>query len=180
MPDKLLKDYFVILVLDDITSLKVRTLKLTDKDFKVPYRNFYPHINLGRFLQADKHTVVKAMKKVSKLINPFELNINNVEMLTEYLMVLTFAENDKLNYVHRKLHEFVPYKSDDWTDPKSGKYVPHISIYYNPGEDVREMHKHYLNIFQPFKGRVVAIELSEYDGQSFRVSHRYELKKRLF
>ena len=64
MPDKLLKDYFVILVLDDITSLKVRTLKLTDKDFKVPYRNFYPHINLGRFLEAEKSVVVKAMKKV--------------------------------------------------------------------------------------------------------------------
>lgn len=48
MPQNL-KDYFVILVLDDETSLRVRTLKLTDKDFKVPYRNFYPHINIGRF-----------------------------------------------------------------------------------------------------------------------------------
>lgn len=175
-----IKDYFVILVLDDDTSLRVRTLKLTDKDFKVPYRNFYPHINIGRFLQADKHTVVKAMKKISKLVNAFEIDINNVEMLTEYLMVLTFAESAKLKFVHEKLHEAIPYKSDDWTSPVSGKFVPHISIYYNPGEDVREMHKHYLNVFKPFKGKVVAIELSEYDGQSFLVSHRYELKKRLF
>lgn len=177
---KTLKDYFVILVLDDETSLKVRTLKLTDKDFKVPYRNFYPHINVGRFLEADKDVVVKAIKKVSKLLNPFEIDINNVEMLTEYLMVLTFAENQKLKFIHEKMHEFVPYSADEWTSPTSGKYLPHISIYYNPGEDVREMHKHYLNVFKPFKGTVVALELSEYDGQSFRVSHRYELKKRLF
>ena len=175
-----LKDYFVILVLDDNTSLKVRTLKITDKDFKVPYRNFYPHINIGRFLESDKNVVVKAMKKISKLTNEFELEINNVEMLTEFLMVLTFAKNEKLSMIHEKLHELIPYKSDEWTSPKSGKFVPHISIYYNPGEDVREMHKHYLSVFEPFKGKVVAIELSEYDGQSFRVSHRYELKKRLF
>lgn len=175
-----LKDYFVILVLDDDTSLKVRTLKLTDKDFKVPYRNFYPHINIGRFLQADKNLVVKAMKKVSKMINEFEIDINNVEMLTEYLMVLTFAQSDKLTFIHEKIHELTPYPSDEWTSPKLGKFVPHISIYYNPGEDVREMHKHYLSVFKPFKGKVVALELSEYDGQSFRVSHRYELKKRLF
>lgn len=179
MPQNL-KDYFVILVLDDETSLRVRTLKLTDKDFKVPYRNFYPHINIGRFLQADKHEVIKAMKKISRMTNSFEIDINNVEMFTEYLMVLTFAESEKLNKVHRKLHELVPYKSDEWTDPDSGKYVPHISIYYNPGEDVREMHDHYLSVFKPFKGRVVAVELSEYDGQSFVVSHRFELKKRIF
>ena len=175
-----LKDYFVILVLDDETSLKVRTLKLTDKDFKVPYRNFYPHINVGRFLEADKQVVIKAMKKVSKLTNAFDIDINNVEMLTEYLMVLTFVESEKLKLVHEKLHELVPYKSDEWTDPSTGKYLPHISIYYNPGEDVREMHKYYLKVFEPFIGQVVAIELSEYDGQSFRVSHRFELKKRLF
>lgn len=174
-----LKDYFVILVLDDDTSLKVRTLKLTDKDFKVPYRNFYPHINIGRFLDADKHQVIKAIKKVSRLTNPFEIDVNNVEMLTEYLMVLTFEENKKLNLVHEKIHEYTPYESDDWTSPTSGKFVPHISIYYNPGEDVREMHDNYLHIFKPFKVRVVAIELSEYDGQSFVVSHRYEFKKRL-
>lgn len=180
MAETLLKDYFVILVLDDETSLKVRTLKLTDKDFKVPYRNFYPHINVGRFLEADKSVVVKAMKKVSKMVNPFEIDINNVEMLTEFLMVLTFAKNEKLNLVHEKLHELVPYETDEWTSPKSGKYLPHISIYYNPGEDVREMHKYYLNVFEPFKGQVVAIELSEYDGQSFKVSHRYDFKKRLF
>ncbi len=180
MAETILKDYFVILVLDDETSLKVRTLKLTDKDFKVPYRNFYPHINIGRFLNADKLIVTKAMKKVSKLVNAFDIEINDVKMLTEYLMVLTFAENEKLNLVHQKLHEVIPYISDEWTSPTTGKYLPHISIYYNPGEDVREMHKHYLSIFEPFVGKVVAIELSEYDGQSFRVSHRYELKKRLF
>lgn len=175
-----LKDYFVILVLDDETSLNVRTLKLTEKDFKVPYRNFYPHINLGSFLQADKKTVVKAMKKVSKLVNSFEIEINNVEMLTEFLMVLTIKENEKLNYVNQKIHTLVPFPSDEWTNPESGKYVPHISIYYNPGEDISEIHKYYLTKFIPFTGKAVAIELSEYDGQTFRVSHRFPLKKRMF
>lgn len=175
-----LKDYFVILVLDDETSLKVRTLKLTDQDFKVPYRNFYPHINVARFLQADKNEVIKSMKKISKHYNAFDIDISNVEMLTEFLMVLTFAENETLMNLHKELHESVEYESDEWTSPTSGKYVPHISIYYNPGEDVREMHQHYLSVFIPFKGKVVAIELSEHDGQSFVVSHRFELKKRLF
>lgn len=175
-----LKDYFVILVLDDETSLKVRTLKLTEKDFKVPYRNFYPHINIGRFLQADKKLVVKAMKKVSKMVNVFDIEINFVEMLTKFLMVLTFEENEKLHFIHKKIHKLVPYPSDDWTNPETEKYVPHISIYYSPGEDVRDMYKYYVNTFEPFKGKVIAIELSEYDGQSFRVSHRFPLKKRLF
>lgn len=175
-----LKDYFVILVLDEDTSLKVRTLKLTEKDFKVPYRNFYPHVNVGRFLQAEKQVVIKAMKKVSKVVNAFDIDINNVEMLTEFLMVLTIKENEKLNLVHQKLHKLIPYSSDEWTSPEKGKYLPHISIYYNPGEDISETHKYYLNKFVPFLGKVVAIELSEYDGQSFRVSHRFSLKKRLF
>lgn len=175
-----LKDYFVILVLDEETSLKVRTLKLTEKDFKVPYRNFYPHINLGHFLQANKQTVIKAMKKVSKLVNSFELEINSVEMLTEFLMVLTIKENEKLNFVHTKLHGLVSYSSDEWTNPTSGKYIPHISIYYNPGEDIRETYKYYFDTFVPFSGKAVAIELSEYDGQTFRVSHRFPLKKRIF
>lgn len=175
-----LKDCFVILVLDDETSLKVRTLKLTEKDFKVPYRNFYPHINIGRFLQADKQIVIKAMKKVSKIVNSFELEINNVEMLTEFLMVLTIKDNEKLNFVHKNLHRLVPYSSDEWTNPETGKYIPHISIYYNPGEDIRETYKYYLNKFSSFQGKVVAIELSQYDGQNFCVSHRFPLKKRLF
>ncbi len=176
----LLKDYFVILVLDDETSLKVRTLKLSDKEFKVPYRNFYPHINIGRFLEAEKEEVVKAMKRVSRTYNDFEIHIDKVELLAEFLMVLTFAENESLSRVHNKLHELVPYKSDEWTSPTTGKYVPHISIYYNPGENVREMFDHYKAIFEPFKGRVVALELSEFDGKNFKVSNRFPLKRRLF
>lgn len=175
-----LKDYFVILVLDDETSLKVRTLKLSDKDFKVPYRNFYPHINVGRFINAEKDEVVRAMKKVSRSMNAFDLTIARVELLAEYLMVLTFSQCEELKKLHNRLHEFVPYESDEWTSPTSGKYVPHISIYYNPGENVREMFEHYQNKFEPFVGRIVAIELSEYDGKSFKVSNRFPLKKRLF
>lgn len=174
-----LKDYFVILVLDDETTLKVRNLKLTEKDFKVPYRNFYPHINVGHFLQADKQAVIKAIKKVSKSVNAFDININNVEMLNKFLMVLTFENNEKINYIHQKLHSLVTYEADEWTSPKRGKYIPHISIHYNPGEDISETVKYYQNSFEPFVGKVVAIELSEYNGQSFVVSHRYLLRKRL-
>lgn len=175
-----LKDYFVILVLDDDTSLKVRTLKLSEKDFKVPYRNFYPHINIGRFICAEKDEVVRAMKKVSRSVNAFDLTIAKVELLAEFLMVLTFSQNEALKEVHEKLHELVPFESDEWTSPTTGKYVPHISIYYNPGENVREMFEHYQAKFEPFVGRVVAMELSEYDGKSFKVSNRFPLKKRLF
>ena len=60
-------------------------------------------------------------------------------------------------------------------------YTTYFDIYYNPGEEnIRETYKYYFDTFVPFLGKAVAIELSEYDGQTFRVSHRFPLKKRLF
>lgn len=173
-------NYFVILVLDEETSQKVRTLKLSDKEFKVPYRNFYPHINIGHFLNAQKSEVIKAMKKVAKSINSFSLNINEVSLLTDDVVALVMNESDELNKVYTKLHSLLPYESDEWTNPKEGKYVPHISLFYNPGENLAEIAKVYQNMFTPFEGKVIALELSEYDGKAFKVSNRYELRKRRF
>lgn len=178
--NKNINDYYVLLSLDEDTASNVRVFKLLDKKFNLPYKVFYPHLTIGHFPSADKKTLLKVIKKISKRNDAFTIDFNDVELLNDTLVALTLAKNEVIESMYNELHKAVPFEADIWTSPNSGKFVPHVSLYFSQSLDLTEMHEYIKKAFTPFSGRVNAIELSLFDGKTYTIVKRYPIKKRLF
>ncbi len=173
-------DYYVLLALDEDSATQVRAFKMLDKKFNLPYKVFYPHLTLGHFPSANKKGLLKVIKKISKQTDAFEIDFNGVELLNGNLVALTLNKHKVLQSIYQELHDSIPFEADIWTSPDSGKFIPHVSIYFSQSMDLNEMYQYIKKSFIPFSGRLVAIELSLFDGKTYTIVKRFPIKKRLF
>lgn len=173
-------DYYVLLALDEDTATKVRVFKMLDKKFNLPYKVFYPHLTLGHFPSASKKVLLKTIKKISKGTNSIDVGFKGVDLLNESLVALTVERQQVLDTMYETLHNSTPFEADVWTSPNSGKFVPHVSLYFSQTLDLTEMFEYILKSFVPFEGKLVAIELSQFDGKTYTIVKRFPLKKRFF
>lgn len=173
-------DYYVLLALEEDTATKVRVFKMLDKKFNLPYKVFYPHLTLGHFPSANKKTLLKAIKKISKQNDAFNVDFKDVSLLNDTLVALVIDKHPTLEMMHDKLHTSTPFEADVWTSPNSGKFTPHVSIYFSQSMDLTEMYEYIKNSFVPFSGKLIAIELSQFDGKTYTIVKRFPLKKRFF
>ena len=173
-------DYYVLLALDEDTATKVRVFKMLDKKFNLPYKVFYPHLTLGHFPSASKRTLLKTIKKISKVNNAVDVSFKGVDLLNESLVALTVEKHRTLEVMYETLHASTPYEADEWTSPNSGKFVPHVSIYFSQTLDLTEMFEYIKKSFVAFEGKLVAIELSQFDGKAYTIVKRFPLRKRFF
>lgn len=173
-------DYYVLLALDEDSATQVRAFKMLDKKFNLPYKVFYPHLTLGHFPSANKKGLLKVIKKLSKQTDAFEIDFNGVELLNGNLVALTLNKHKVLQSFYQELHDSIPFEADIWTSPDSGKFIPHVSIYFSQSMDLNEMYQYIKKSFIPFSGRLVAIELSLFDGKTYTIVKRFPIKKRLF
>lgn len=173
-------DYYVLLALDEDSATQVRAFKMLDKKFNLPYKVFYPHLTLGHFPSANKKGLLKVIKKLSKQTDAFEIDFNGVELLNGNLVALTLNKHKVLQSIYQELHDSIPFEADIWTSPDSGKFIPHVSIYFSQSMDLNEMYQYIKKSFIPFSGRLVAIELSLFDGKTYTIVKRFPIKKRLF
>ena len=173
-------DYYVLLALDEDTATKVRVFKMLDKKFNLPYKVFYPHLTLGHFPSASKKTLLKTIKKISKINNAIDVSFKGVDLLNESLVALTVEKHSTLEVMYETLHDSTPFEADVWTSPNSGKFVPHVSLYFSQTMDLTEMFEYIKKSFVAFEGKLVAIELSQFDGKAYTIVKRFPLKKRFF
>ena len=178
--NKMTNDYYVLLALDEDSATHVRAFKMLDKKFNLPYKVFYPHLTLGHFPNASKRHLLKTIKKISKTNDPIKIDFNDVQLLNGNLVALTLEKHEALEGMYEKLHTSVPFEADIWTSPNSGKFVPHVSIYFSKSMDLTEMYEYIKKSFTLFSGRLIAIELSLFDGKTYTIVKRFPLKKRFF
>lgn len=110
----------------------------------------------------------------------YEIDFNGVELLNGNLVALTLNKHKVLQSIYQELHDSIPFEADIWTSPDSGKFIPHVSIYFSQSMDLNEMYQYIKKSFIPFSGRLVAIELSLFDGKTYTIVKRFPIKKRLF
>lgn len=173
-------NYYILLSLDDVTKQNVHGLKLNQKAFRIPYTGFYPHLTVAHFPEGEKKKIVRTIKRISKQFNAFNIELASVAVLNKSLVALLLSDFSELRTINEKIHQYLDFTPDEWTDPNSGKFLPHVSLYYNETENLERIKKHFESKFKAIKGKVVAIELSIFDGRNFTISHRFLLKKRLF
>jgi len=95
-------------------------------------------------------------------------------------VALTLNKHKVLQSIYQELHDSIPFEADIWTSPDSGKFIPHVSIYFSQSMDLNEMYQYIKKSFIPFSGRLVAIELSLFDVKTYTIVKRFPIKKRLF
>jgi len=178
--NKKTNDYYVLLALDEDSATQIRAFKMLDKKFNLPYKVFYPHLTLGHFPSANKRQLLKTLRKLSKQSDGITIDFNDVQLLNGNLVALTLEKHPVLETMYDKLHTSVPFEADIWTSPTSGKFVPHVSIYFSQSMDLTEMYGYIKNSFTPFRGNLIAVELSLFDGKTYTIVKRFPLKKRLF
>ncbi len=178
--NKKINDYYVLLALDEDSATEVRVFKMLDKKFNLPYKVFYPHLTLGHFPNANKRAMLKTIRRLSKKVDDIKIDFNDVKLLNGNLIALTLEQQDVLDQMYKDLHTSLPFEADIWTSPASGKYIPHVSIYFSQSMDLTEMYQYIKHSFTPFSGRLIAIELSLFDGKTYTIVKRFPLKKRWF
>lgn len=175
-----LSDYYILLALDEDTNIHVRGFKMLEKNFNLPYKVFYPHMTIAHFPHVEEKLLVKAIKKVSKKFNHESVDYIDVKLLKDSLLALIVENKNGIKNIYDMVHASVGVEADEWTSPKENKFVPHVSLYFSKEVELVEMYEHVKKIFTPFSGKVVAIELSQFDGKNFTITHRFPLKKRFF
>lgn len=178
--NKKINDYYVLLALDEDSATEVRVFKMLDKKFNLPYKVFYPHLTLGHFPNASKRVLLKTIRKLSKQNDTINIDFNDVKLLNGNLIALTLDKQEVLEGMYDKLHQSIPFEADIWTSPTSGKFIPHVSIYFSQSMDLTEMYDYIKKSFVPFSGKLVAIELSLFDGKTYTIVKRFPIKKRFF
>src|SRR5574344_1719843 len=105
-------DYYVLLALDEDTATKVRVFKMLDKKFNLPYKVFYPHLTLGHFPSANKKTLLKTIKKISKQNDAFNVDFKDGSLLNDTLVALVIDKHPTLEMMHDILHTSTPFEAD--------------------------------------------------------------------
>lgn len=173
-------DYYVLLALDEDSATAVTSFKMLEKNFKLPYKVFYPHMTIAHFPLAEKKQITKAIKKISKKYNAIDIDYAEVKLMKSSLLALRIDNTNEIKSIYNDVHTSVDAVADMWTSPSENKFVPHVSLYFSKEIDLTEMFEHVKQTFKPFSGKVVAIELSQFDGKTYTITHRFPLKKRWF
>ena len=179
--NKKINDYYVLLALDEDSATEVRVFKMLDKKFNLPYKVFYPHLTLGAFfLMRVKESYLKRSVNYQSKTTRLILILMMLKLLNGNLIALTLDKQEVLEGMYDKLHQSIPFEADIWTSPTSGKFIPHVSIYFSQSMDLTEMYDYIKKSFVPFSGKLVAIELSLFDGKTYTIVKRFPIKKRFF
>lgn len=172
----MVKDVYAIWVLDDETNRKLDEIKKALETFNIEYKSIYGHITFASFIDIEVEEIVKYTKRFSEKIESFDINCSALGFLSSNCIACIPSTTGKLQEYYNEYHREFDSYCNVWTSMADGLWLPHISLYFSDTKDLGAIIGEMLKKFTQFKGKVIRLELSEWDGEKFDTIYSKDLE----
>ena len=137
-------------------------------------RPLYGHVTLAAYLGDEEARFVRSCREMLADFSAFSLRIPKIGVLEESSIVVALPEKTgALEEIHRRIAAAYEDALDKWT--RNGTWLPHITLFYGPEEDLQELCRRMSAAFTPFSARISAIEFSRVLEEGYEIVERIPL-----
>ena len=172
----MIKDVYAIWILDEETNRKLNEIRKVLEIFNIKYSPIYGHITFASFINIDGDKILKYTKEFSKEIKSFDINCSALGFLSSNCIACIPSTTGKLQEYYANYHREFDSYCNIWTSMADGLWLPHISLYSSDTEDLGSIIGEMLKRFSQFKGRIIRMELSTWDGNDFDIIYSKDLE----
>ncbi len=169
------QEIYAIWILDETTNRKLDEIRKALEVFNIKYSPIYGHITFASFIDVDVDEIVQYTKKFAEGKKSFDINCSALGFLSTNCIACIPSTSGKLLEYYEEYHQEFDSYCNMWTSAENGLWLPHISLYCSETEDLGLIIGEMLKRFIQFRAKVVKMELSVVNDNSFDIVYSREL-----
>ena len=129
------------------------------------------HITIATYMGEDEAAFIRFCREQLDGAAPFTVQYQKIEVLEETSVIVAVPEKTSmLEEIHRRVAEQYSNELDRWT--KEDSWVPHTTLFFTPGAELREIYRKLLAAFAPFTARICGAEFSRVLDSGYEIVDR--------
>ena len=160
--------------LDEAATQKLLLLQKAAIPDSAVWRPLYGHITIAAYTGKEEEEFIRFCKESLSGFSSFSVKYRKIEVLEETSVIAAVPEKTGLpEAAHKIIAEQYSNDLDDWTG--TDRWLPHTTLFFGPGSDLKGICSKMTELFVPFSASVISIEFSRVLANGYEIIDRLPL-----